>query len=539
MPRTIVPTSAPGTVDNWSFAGAATSWQAVSYGSDDSSFIYTSSVGVTSDFYCGSGWVPTGGRIMAATVHYRIRQTAPVASQVQLIITQSAVQHAVGAPVVLSGTSWTVGEFRVREDWVSGARFTLTEVGDLGAGISVVAPPASGRIEISQLWIEVEYIDSPFKYDPYDGLLPDAVVGPLAWLTVGTAPVAIDPSNYFVITDSLVSTSRHYLMPSPTIVDQYDPDYISEFELRFSITDLSATTDSYLANLISIMDSSACVIVGVAKIGGNYFLTYTDTHIVSFPPTYTLTAPFLYEGQDTHIRVVTDRDNSSGPGGRTQVFVNYSSIPLLDILTDNLSEQAVASPFTEFGTYNGCQSVYSIDYISWKHYKKRGNTFRSWSNWNFGDNEISATSADSEIVRKVLITPPGVTAGQSNNACVLDVADPTMLCEIFQLEKLLEAAPSTYKIDVDYRMDIAAVEGELVVQRTSDLWYWDEVGSVWQSAFQSVTLTNQLSRTRLAAMTGINVVSLEADAILVTIRRKTSTPPPYNIFIYRVHLSKE
>jgi len=540
MPRLIVPTSAPGTVDNWSLsASASSSWEAVRYGSGDDSFIYTATAGITSDFYCGSGWAPVGGRITAVTLHYRMRVSAATTANVNAIITQNSVQHVVGAPVVLTNTTWQDGEIRVREDWTSGVRFTLAEVGALGAGLSMAVAPGAGNIEVSQLWLEVEYIDSMSCYDPFDGALPDAIVGPLNWITLGTAPTVISPDNYLVITDASTTASKAYIHALPDMSQQFTPEYISEVETRFTLTDLSTTPDSYLATIFIILGSRASVAVGAAKIGGNYYLTYTDPNFSSFPPTYTKTEMFPYNGEDVHLRIVTDRDSTPETYGHTQVFVNYSETPLLDIETAELVKMVVVAPLFLVNTNTFSEAVFAIDYMAWRHYKKRGNTFRHWNDWNFGDNVVSSESADTEIVRKITISPPGVTAGQSRNACVLDVLDPPALCEIFQHEQLLESAPTTYKIDIDYKMDIAATEAELVVQRSSDLWYWDEAGSTWQSTFQAVTMPNQLTRTRLAAMTGINVVSVDDDEIIVTVRRKTAVLPAYKILIYRVHLVKE
>ena len=539
MPRLIVPTSAPGTVDNWSLsASASSSWEAVRYGSGDDSFIYTATAGITSDFYCGSGWAPVGGRITAVTLHYRMRVSAATTANVNAIITQNSVQHVVGAPVVLTNTTWQDGEIRVREDWTSGVRFTLAEVGALGAGLSVAVAPGAGNIEVSQLWLEVEYIDSMSCYDPFDGALPDAIVGPLDWLPVGTAPTAISVDKYLEITDISATSYKSYLKII-TPLTQMRQDYVTEIETRAVIIDSVPSASIHAIMLCGMVDVDADVIVTAVRFSGTYYLGISGSYNPANPANYVQLEPFPYNGNDVHIRLVLDRDSDPSTYGRVKVFVNYADTPLLDAKTSDFPNTTAPNPIIGFGTRNDAQSIVKIDYLSWRHYKKRGNTFRHWNDWNFGGNVVSSESADTEIVRKITISPPGVTAGQSRNACVLDVLDPPALCEIFQHEQLLESAPTTYKIDIDYKMDIAATEAELVVQRSSDLWYWDEAGSTWQSTFQAVTMPNQLTRTRLAAMTGINVVSVDDDEIIVTVRRKTAVLPAYKILIYRVHLVKE
>jgi len=540
MPRMIVPTSAPGTVDNWGFSGAASSWEAVRYNSGDDSYIFSEAVAEVSDFHCGAGSAPATGRIMGVTLHYRVRAIVPGVNQVDFIITQNTVQHTVGATVNIVGLAWQEGAIRVREDWTSLTRFTLADVGALGAGVSTVALPIGGRIEISKLWLEVEYVVGPEFYDPYDGVLPDAIVGPLNWITVGAQPATITGNNYLRLDDTSVADLRAYQHTLLT-TDRMREDYVTEYELRVTMTNPSAVPSVPLFGMFSWVDNIKSLILVAAKFSGVYHVGLISVGPdPSNPANYVALEPMDYIGKDTHFRIRVDRDQTPGSLGQVEVYVDYAATPLLRASYWNALD-AAASPTvaTSFGTFVTAEIRTDIDYFSWRTFKKNGDLFRAWTSWDFSTNNIDVDDTDPDIVRKVLITPPGIAAGQSRYACVLEVNDPPAVCDICQFESVPDPSPDKYKIDIDYKMDIVAVDGELVVQRSSDLWYWDETGGAWSSTFQSVTLANQTSRARVAMMTGIMLTSVTDDVLLLRISRKTNTLPAYKILIYKVGLYKE
>lgn len=539
MPRIIIPTSAPGTVDNWGVSNAPSSWEAVLYNSDDSSYIFSEAVAEVSDFHCGAGGAPTTGRIMGVTLHYRVRAVVPGTNQVDFIITQNAVQHTVGATVNIAGLSWQEGSIRVREDWTSSVRFTLADVGALGAGVSTVAVAAGGRIEVSQLWLEVEYIVGPKIFDPYDGVLPDAVVGPLSWITSGTQPASITGNNYLRIDDTSVVDHRAYLR-TLTDTSSTRADYVTEAEIRVTLTNPSAASDVLIGVLLNWIDNVKNIRFVLTKLGGVFHIgaiAYALDPLV--PGNYESLAPLDYIGKDMHFRIRIDRDQNPSTYGQVEVFVDYADTPLLQSNYWNFLVAFAPVVNVIFGTDNSSELRMDFDYFSWRTFKKDGDTFRNWINWDFGTNSIDVDGTDPDIVRKVLVTPPGLEAGQSRYACVLEVNDPPNVCAVYQVEGLADPSPTTYKIDVDYKMDIAAVEGELIVQRSSDLWYWDETGGAWASSFRSTTLANQLSRARVAVMTGIELTSVTDDVLLVKINRKTNVLPAYKILIYKVGLYEE
>jgi hypothetical protein len=224
MPNQILPTSGPGTSNQWSFVGADTSWQAVARGSGDASYIETLVGAAASDFFCGSGTKASTGRIVGITLHYRIRPTVPLTGAFVLFsLFQAGVQQVV-SPAVPVPSGWVVGEFRIRESWTTpGSRPGLQELADLGVGVSLLAAPASGTVQVSELWVEVETVATPYCYDPFDGALPEALVGPLQWTTIGTQPVSLTPDHYLVIADTSPADLRMYYQVIP---DEIRSDYV-------------------------------------------------------------------------------------------------------------------------------------------------------------------------------------------------------------------------------------------------------------------------------------------------------------------------
>lgn len=539
MPRQIIQTSGPGSSDQWNFVGAATSWEAVLRDSDDSSYITSNTAAQVSDFFCGAGYAPVGGRIMAVTMHYRMRGTTPGGS-VDVAIMQSGTPRSVGT-VNLPGTSWVEGSVRIREDWTSTTRFTSPDVASLGVEVTVNTVPASGALEVSKLWLEVEVVDHLNFYDPYDGVLPDAIVGPKVWIPSGTQPVSITGNNYLRFDDSSLSDEAIFYRTDPQV--PWRSDYITEYEGRLTFSNLGAGATEEFGVLGAINDGLANAIILFVRLSGTLYIgihsgqtgPYTD------PANYIDLQPFDFDGRDFHARVVFDRDQTPVSYGKIEVFIDYNDTPIVSAFFYD-APPSPSIPFSlvdAFGSTTDGTCYLDVDYVAIRHYKKIGQTFKAWQEWDFGTNGIAANLTDLDIVKPVTINPPGIQAGQSRYALELDVQDTPMLCEAFQIDTLPDPAPQTYKIDVDYKMDQAAVEGELVVQRTSDLWYWDETGGSWSSSYSSVTLVNSTTRNRFAAMTGINVTDVAVDAIQVTVKAKTATPPAYKILVYKVFLDKE
>jgi hypothetical protein len=539
MPRQIIQTSAPGASDQWGLIGAPTSWEAVLRDSDDSSYIRSQTAAQVSDFFCGAGYTPVAGRVMAVTMHYRMRGTTAGGS-VDLAIVQSGTPQSVGT-VSLPTTAWVEGSVRVREDWTSSTRFTSPDVAALGVEVTVNTVAPAGWLEVSKLWLEVEVVDHLNFYDPYDGVLPTAIVGPKTWLVSGTQPVAITGSNYLRIDDT--SAADEAIFYRIGIPNPWRQDYITEYEYRIAFSNLDANPNSNFGVLGAINDGLANTVINFTRLSGVLHIGIYAGQLgpYSDPSNYVDLQPFDFDGRNFHARVVFDRDQTPVSYGKVEVFIDYSETPILSGLFYDAPPSG-ALPFSlveAFGTETGGTARLDIDYLAVRSYKKLGQTFKAWEEWDFNSNAVVANLSDPDIVKPVTINPPGITAGQSRYALELDVQDSTQLCEVFQIDTLPDPSPQTYKIAVDYKMDQAVVEGELVVQRTSDLWYWDETGGVWSATFSSVTLPNSATRIRFAAMTGISVVDVSIDAIRVTVKAKTATPPAYKILVYKVFLDRE
>jgi len=539
MPTLPIPTTSNGSHTDWTVVGTTEGWEAVLKGSPDTSYILSSVTGNEATFNCGPGWATTPGRIMALTVHYRLRQTSLVGATVELYITQGGTDRSAGTLVILPATAgWVSGSSRIRQDWTTLQRFSLTDVADLGVGVHMVTGPSAGRIEVSQLWIEVEYVDTFQLYDPFDGALPDAITGPLDWqATVGSQPASITGDKYLQINDTSTTDLKAYLHVDFDGMTQFTSSYVVEMETRVSITDTSVSLDVVMSILLGIDDDLLSFGLFAAKFGGVYHLCFSD--ILGAPPVLPTDclalAPFDFNNKDTHLRVKMDRDTSSGTPGRAQLFVNYNSVPILDIFTTNFPASTLSNPRVGFGTTLLGECLVKLDYYAWKAYKKRGSVFSGWSSYDFGTNEINEDNSDTDIVRLQLIDPPGITVGQSDYACRLDVNDSSELCRLYQVTTL--QAATNYKIDIDYKMDIGVVVGELVLQRLPDLYFWDETGGVWSSTPASVDLANSTTRLRAPIMTGINLATL--GQVIVSIQAKITPSAVHKIWVYKVYLVEE
>jgi len=545
MPRIVIPTTAPGTSDQWGFTGAPTSWEAVGHESDDSSYVSTSTAAQLSDFFCGSGWEPEVGRIMAVTVHYRIGQLDPFNSgigSIQFTVVQNGTPRNAGSVALPAGVPWIDGEIRIREDWTSTTRFTSAEVTNLGVGVNSSVIPTNGELRVSRLWLEVEYVDSIMFYDPYDGVLPDAIAGDRSWSTSGTQSVVLT-GNYLLISDSSVADWRDFTF---SISDPltFRQDYITEIEIRITVAAVAPASDVYVCRLSSSIERLAFVELVAVRLGGIQYLGLTSPLLNPLAADeYLALYQYDFEDEELHLRLKVDRDSDPSTYGQVGVYMNYDETPILQANFYDFPAPTfitTTSDFASFGTPSPGASIAraQVDYVAWKHYKKRGGVFKSWVGWEFAENTINSNTTDGDIVKPVLIDPPGITAGQSRRACELSVQRTSVICEIYQIERLPQPGPTTYKLGVVYKMDIAGVEGEVTVQRLSDLWYWNEAGSSWQSAYIAETLANQTTRTQAPVMTGMNVASA-GDQIIVTVKRKTASGPAYKILVYKVYLDEE
>jgi len=541
MPRQLLNASSNGTTTDWLVVGSSTSWEAVLNTSDDSSYLESSTLNDLSELNCGAGYQPIGGRIMAVSIHYRMRAVnASSGAQVDIILQRGGSSHLADT-VALPSANWVDGTVRVREDWTTSARFTIDGVADLGAAVKLSTAPSSGSVRVSRLWLEVEYVYGPYLYDPYDGVLPDAITGPLNWNTLGTQPASIT-GNYLRIDDTSSTDTRLYAHQVSSPV-KYSPDYITEIETRINLTNIGGPSSAGIYMISGYFEETAVPAVVCTRVGGVQYIGLSATFLdpADLNNFYDI-AQFEFENKDLHFRIVIDRDDTVGSVGKVSVYLDYADDPILSAGFYSIGSTTVTTSGPTFGsTFQATGQVRAdIDYFAFRSYRKRGDTFSSWKDWTFGDNQITVDSTDSGIVKPVEL-PPGVIAGQSQYACVLEMNDPADLCQTYQVFPLPEATPQTYKLDLDHKQDVSSGANiELLLQRFPDLYYWDDVGKVWSSTEQAIVAPIQTSRTRSPLVTNLSVPSLE-NILLITIRTVITAPLVGSVkgWIYKVYLARE
>lgn len=172
-----------------------------------------------------------------------------------------------------------------------------------------------------------------------------------------------------------------------------------------------------------------------------------------------------------------------------------------------------------------------IEYIGWRHYRRLGSGWRHWYVEELGTNTVLINTTDASIVTMRQIPPINIWAGQSNSCAQLAVSAVADVCLIKTYMTVLDAA-HTYDITLDYRFDIAVVTAYLVVQRTSDHYYWDEGTQLWQSAVSYATIANVVDRTRTTFVT--NVQTAVPDKLIITIMNDTAMLAAHNLYLYKV-----
>jgi hypothetical protein len=539
--RRLVPIE-PGLASEWGFLGE-NPWEAVNPDSDDSTYITTDSVGNVTNLACGSGWAPYYGKILGISIGIRARQTTGSVGdgQIALSVTQDGTPHTIATWSSTLSWAGTVFHFR-RESWSSVERLTRDDVYKLNVQVESSGVPTGGSVQISQLWLEIEYADTPYVYDPYDNLTPDDISGPLEWGAGGDPTRGfITPQKFLRIDDNDVTD---FLIYGREIVDgaaAFNQDYVTEFETRLAMTNPSSVPTSMLFETL-FRDDNRVVTLAYFKNADRYYLGLGSEG--STPSDLSTWRAYdniqVHGGSLQRLFVRINRDEDPARRGAVDLYLNADlETPALSALYHTFAAPAVPTGTTSlhFGSPQPDAGLIRIDvdYVTWRTFKRDGGLYRSWEEMVPGTNRIRTDKTDPEVVPIFVLNPPGIRAGQSEQACVLEVNDPTQLCEISQ-KRQMETGPATYTVEVDYKMDIAGVEGEVLVQRLPDLYYWD--GATWTDSESAVTLSNQTDRTRFSAMTGIDFSTAGWD-LLITVRRKTSAGPPYKILVYKVFLDEE
>ena len=504
MPQQLLLTTADGTSQVWGAYGGLPACQAVLPTSSDLTGIFTATATATSSFVTESGRAPARGFIGALVAHCRLRLVDPAAvgGTVDLLVLQNAVEHVVAT--IVPTTSWITTEVRIRADWTSGIRFTGIDLNTLEVGVRLTGVPTLGGIEVSQLWLSVETIDSERYYDPFCGGLPTAVVGPLAWSTSGAAPVALTADPYLRLTDASAVTNRQFQY-SDDVPKRLRSEYSVEFETRI-VLKTAPPVDSCFYYIGGYDDLIKNVDVSLFKVGAVYYVCLSgdplDHNVFS---TFLATAalPGDIVNQSIHFRIVVDRGDDPTNLGQVSVYVNYATTPLVQAPYVYFPN---GGPFWYFfGTPTFGQCVMDIDYVGLKTYKRVGVKFAAWDELDLDVNYILPDNTDADRCPLVTLPPSNLVAGQSNYACKLVVGNKFEYCRLSQWWYDRFGAPTSYELAVDYKTSIAIGNAlKVSIQRVPDLFYWNNGTSAWQAAASSVLLPSSNVRVRTVACTAIS-----------------------------------
>ena len=547
MPRTILDTTGPGPQQDWEVISALPGWEAVQRGSGDANRIRSQVNFDKGYFHCGAGWMPYYGEITAITLYYRARMSLPATTgTIYTTIIRHGIEEHQNGPIVLTSTNWVDSHIRVRADWIMGTRFNPFGVGDLGVGVFMFSSPTAGYVEVSELWLEVEYLDSTTVYDPTLTLsLPDALTGDMQWITNGTEIALITGSEQLSIFDNNPADYRSYERTDLVYPEQYVTELETRIEVYFVPFFVSTGFFYYIA---AYDDGQRSVYLALYNVLDRYYVGLIGSGLDPNDPGAYLASyeinPFV--GEDLFFRMSVDRDVDPGTAGRVRVYSDYTNTPALEVPYASFPTTLVNRIL--FGTGDPLTGVMAqragilVDFFSWHTYKKGGETFDMWREIETGPNFVEATHDDPYIWKPVeLPVPQGVKTGQAEHACKLAVVDATEDCFMRQYWMMLEETPVTYDLNIDYRMDTLLADGKATLQRRSDHWYWDEGGSIWTAAVATVTLPNQMNRTRLTGvMTGITSTNIPPydEVFILQIGKDSAVPANYQMFVYHADLEK-
>lgn len=530
--RHYLDTSADTAAADWTINFKPTGYEAVQRGSGDNYYISSSTLNDLSVFDCADGPVPELGIVTAVTVHFRHRTTVGgTGGQVEFSLYRNSV--AVGtSSTITPSTSWTDGSFRVTQDSVTSARFVASGMGDLEVAVEAVTAPSSGELRVSEMWLEVEWTLSPERYDPMtSAVTPDSITGDMAWSTTGTQTASIS-SNQLRIQDASTVDWRAY---SRSLLE-YGADYVTEVATRILLTTVT-TGASFVFRIARVDDATyapeLCAFQDASDV--SYIGLITDGLDRNDPAAYLATAQVDWT-ESHHYRLVVDRATDPGASDWVSVYLDYDSEPVMRVIYQDFTGTSSTATL-EFGsgfaaeTNSQCDAL--MDYYDWWTYHREGD-WRHWYRQAVGANSVEINTTDSFIVPPIVITPPGIVAGQSERCCQLQVTDLADECSV-RTYFLVPDIYATYKVAVDYRVDTFSENAKISVQRTTDHYYWNNGGAAWQAAASDVTLTYSPTRTRVEVMTDIPIAA-ENERLIIKLYNDTGASASHNVYLYKVDL---
>jgi hypothetical protein len=539
VPRLVLNPLANGTATDWLFSGADEAWKTLVRDSGDSSFITSSVLSAKSTFDNDGASAPVCGFVTGITLYWRVKRTEPSTSGgLSLLVVQNGVERIVTTLYSIgTGGAWENGSLHIRDDFVSGQRFTSVDLNSLGVGASIQSLPAVGGFQLSELWLTVEYVDTPWFYDPFSGSLPDAIVGPKNMPASGTQPSAL-VGDFLRITDTSTVDALAYSWSPPSGYIQHRDEYHSELESALRVTALPAAPTAFACYASTYYEQPRGVDVSFFVDNGVQYIGLCERlgdH--SDPSAYLAKVQYDYLYRLVHIRLTIDRNTDPIHRGKIKVYIDWEEEPSMVYDYVDVTPRTFPFLFVLLGTGTPHECTVSYDFIAWKTTKKDGNTFQSWEEFDLGTNEITLDSADTSLARIKVLDPPGVTMGQSDQALFMDVTDLNEECSIYQTWFDAEGNPTNYDLTIDYRGgSLIAGNWRVSVQRCSDLWYWDNIGSAWVSTYDFVGLPFSTTRTRLTAMSSI--LNSSPEGIIVNIHKPPAPIASISLRVYAVLLTK-
>lgn len=527
--RHYIDTSANGANQDWQVNFGPTAYEAVLRGSGDTSYLSSSTGADVSDFVCGSGPAPPLGFVAAVIVRLRARTTDTTGGpQIKLDLLRSGAPVGAGVTFTYTNTNWQDQELRYVADPATAARFLSSGLGALGARVTTATAPTTGALRVSALWLEVEWVRSPEAYDPQTTSTPDALLGDMAWSTTGTQ-TASAATGELVIQDTSAADWREYTRS----ILEYGSDYITEVAARLRVSTTAPGT-AFIFRIARLLDGAYDIDLCAFQEGTTPYIGLISGSADRSDPTAYLATYQLDVTTTHHYRLVVDRFGDPGGSLNVQVLVDYADMPVMEVLYTKFSTTATTE--LRFGSGDAALlsglSTATVDFFEWWHYDRTGD-WRYWYTIATGTNDVLINTADPFIVKPITITPPGIQTGQSERCCALVVSDLLEECSVRTYFPVPSGA-GTYDLTVDYRIDTFSENAKVSVQRTSDHYYWNDGGSVWQAAATDVTLPYAPTRTRTTFMTGITTAT--PDQLIIKFRNDVGAALPHTVYLYKTDL---
>lgn len=547
MKHQIVDLVASGATQQWSFIGEPSAWESCIRGSGDTSYIHDDVLAHVAQLTVAQGTVPTFGFVSGLVVCFRYRVTNVAGGPtIGVSLIHNALTES-GYTYTPADTTWQDIRLKLVGHVPGGipTRFVSADVADLTIAFDVTVAPGPGEeIQVSEAWLDVEFCDVPEFYDPVTtGVTPDAMAGYLAWNTDGAEAQAILLAGILYFEDTSNVDFRRYWRG----LEQYRYPTDTEITLDFWCLGFGgvAPDATCVLRLAKVEDGARSIWLTLVQdrtglgvfqwhlglTGGGLDVNDVTTYIASHQLTTAETGALNY------VKLNICRDEDPGMPGIVSVEMNHEPI-----LTAHYRDFPVtAAQSMGFGTGDpGDAGAFGqaafLNFWAWRHYQAAGPKFAAWEQDVGTTNTVVQNSTDYAVAHFVPVPGPylGMQVGQSNYCCELAVVDPAALCSVYQLWRFPDAV-TAYNLFLDYRVTVFGQAAEVLVQRTSDFYYWDQAIQNWVAGQISTTLPAAMTR-QYGHATMTNILSgVDPDGLLIRIRC-IGGAPAHSVMVYKVLL---